>query len=82
MLADWKLAVTFNDGLSGMVDMCTLVHQDNAGVFKPLRDVAFFESAYLEYGAVTWPNGADISPLAMYKAIKRDGIWQGDDELC
>jgi hypothetical protein len=76
VLAGWQLAVTFNDGLQGLVELSDLVHGAAAGVFEPLRDPAFFALAYLEYGAVTWPNGADLSPSAMYKEIRRNGIWR------
>jgi hypothetical protein len=76
VLGEWQLAVTFNDGLSGLVDLSALVHGANAGVFEELRDLAFFGSAFLDCGAVTWPNGADLAPDAMYKEIRRCGVWR------
>ena len=33
----------------------------NGPVFAPLRDQAYFERFFIEGGAVTWPNGADIA---------------------
>ena len=76
VLPEWQLAVTFNDGSSGVVDVSALVHGSDAGVFEALRDPAFFALAYLDLGAITWPNGADLAPDAMYKEIRRCGVWR------
>jgi Protein of unknown function (DUF2442) len=76
ILPQWQLAVTFNDGLTGIVDVSVLVQGRDAGVFEALREPAFFAKAYLDCGAVTWPNGADIAPDAMYKEIRRSGVWR------
>jgi len=51
VLPEWQLAVTFNDGLSGIVDVSVLVNGPDAGVFEALRDPAFFATAYLDCGA-------------------------------
>jgi hypothetical protein len=76
VLPEWKLAVIFNDGLSGIVDLSALVQGPDAGVFAALRAPAFFATATLDCGAVTWPNGADLAPDAMYKEIRRCGVWR------
>ena len=79
VLPGWQLAVTFNDDSTGIVDLSGLVNAPDAGVFEALRDPAFFAKAYLDYGAVTWPNGADLAPDAMHKEIRRCGIWRVTD---
>jgi hypothetical protein len=45
-------------------------------VFQPLRDSGFLAQAATVNGAVTWPTGADLSPDAMYDAIRAGGIWK------
>ena len=45
-------------------------------VFEPLRDLSVFSQARIELGAVTWPNGADLAPDAMYEAIRAQGYWE------
>ncbi|MDP2751483.1 MAG: DUF2442 domain-containing protein [Rhodocyclaceae bacterium] len=76
VLPEWQLAVTFNDGLTGVVDVSALVHGADAGVFEALRDPVFFARAYLDYGAITWPNGADLAPDAMNTEIRHNGMWR------
>ncbi len=72
-----SLFVRFTDGTSGEVDLrILLASQQVAGtIFEPLREAAFFARATLEYGAVTWPNGADLAPDAMYDEIRAAGRW-------
>lgn len=74
VLPQWQLVVTFNDGTTGIVDVFSLVHGSDPGVFEALRDPAFFARAFLNYGAITWPNGADLAPYAMYKEICSSGV--------
>ena len=66
-LPNYRLTVEFDDGVSGTVDLsCDLYGE----VFEPLRDEALFcQVSADEYGAVAWPNGADIAPDALYLEI-------------
>ena len=80
-LADYRLKVTFNDGLSGIADMSALIKSERAGVFARLLDPEIFAEARIEYGAIIWPehNGQpalDIAPDAMYRAIMETGQWK------
>ena len=66
-LPNYRLTVEFDDGVSGTVDLSDDLHGE---VFEPLRDEALFcQASADEYGAVTWPNGADIAPDALYFEI-------------
>ena len=72
-----RLRVSFMDGTVGGVDLRRFLQDPElAGtVFEPLRDSGFLAQAVVVNGAVTWPNGADLSPDAMYDAIRAQGIW-------
>jgi Protein of unknown function (DUF2442) len=74
---DHVLHVTFLDGLEGEVDMHQWLFEPRISgtVFEALRDASVFALAYVEFGAVTWPNGADLAPDAMHEHIKRHGRW-------
>lgn len=77
VLPGHRLRVTFVDGLSGEVNLAAWLASSKVTgtVFERLRDEAFFGQAFLELGAVTWPNGADLAPDAMYDEIRREGTW-------
>jgi Protein of unknown function (DUF2442) len=69
-----RLWVRFADGVEGVVDLLSLVGR---GAFALLADEAAFAGATIdEFGAVCWPNGADLAPDAMHAALKRHGRWQ------
>jgi len=74
-LPEYQLQVTFEDGLTGIVDMSAMVLSPDAGVFAVLADPARFAQVGVVLGAVTWPDGLDLAPDAMYDAIKEHGRW-------
>jgi hypothetical protein len=75
VLPGYRLAVTFQDGVSGVVDLSGLTSALDLGVFAPLKDQAYFGQARLELGAVTWPNGADLDPAWMHDQIAQARTW-------
>ena len=72
---DYQLTVEFVDGTAGEVNLEPLVFADDAGVFEALRDPRAFAQAFVDYGAVTWPNGPDLAPDAMYDVIRGGGVF-------
>lgn len=62
------LYLTFANKISGEVSLADRLF---GPMFEPLRDPNFFAQAELdEFGAVCWPNGADLAPDALYRNIK------------
>lgn len=44
-------------------------------MFEPLRDFELFAQVRVdEYGAVVWPNGADLAPDALYQGLIMDRL--------
>jgi len=74
-LPDYQLSVEFVDGTVGEANLQLMIFADTAGVFEALRDRTLFEQAFVDYGAVTWPNGLDLAPDAMYDVIRDGGVF-------
>ena len=68
-LQDYRLAVRFDDGVEGVIEM----HDRLFGpVFEPLKDPAVFQQVFVdEFGAVAWPNGADLAPDALHERLRK-----------
>ena len=77
---DRCLTVTFEDGTAGYVHLGDFLEaaEVTGTVFEALRDPDVFAQARVDLGAVAWPNGADLSPDAMYDAIRAQGHWNVD----
>lgn len=75
VLPGYRLAVTFQDGTSGIADLSAVTAAQDCGIYEGLKDAAMFEQARLELGVVTWPNGADLDPAWMYEQIKQWKTW-------
>ena len=66
----WSLEVVFADGTR-----CTVSMKDRlfGPVFEPLRDPNLFSQVTVdEFGAICWPNGADLAPDAIYEDAVAD----------
>jgi len=60
-LGGFRLRVGFTDGSEGTHDFAALVKEPGP-MLEPLRDEAYFNRVFLEFGVPTWPNGFDMAP--------------------
>jgi hypothetical protein len=66
-LSGYRLRVEFTDGVRGEVDLSDRLF---GPVFEPLRDRKLFTQVSVdEFGAVCWPNGADLAPDALHARL-------------
>ena len=72
IIAPLTLLVRFADGIAGEVRFET---SHLTGVFSALKDFNFFKQAFIDRGAVAWPENIDLAPDAMYNEIKANGVW-------
>jgi hypothetical protein len=70
VLSDYNLHLTFDDGLTGDVDISKLV--PFKGIFEPLQDRKFFSQVKVnrDIGTICWDNGADLSPTFLHESIQ------------
>lgn len=73
-LTSFRLHVLFEDDTEGIVDMANFLERD-CGVFKVLRNVETFNAAYVEHGAVTWPDELDLAPDRMHDELQKSDIY-------
>ena len=71
-LDDHRLWLRFTDGSEGVRDLADIVATGGPMV-EPLRDPAYFARAFVEMGAVTWPNGFDLDPIQLYMELRDAG---------
>ncbi|MDB5526428.1 MAG: hypothetical protein JWM58_4191 [Rhizobium sp.] len=64
---NYVLAVEFDDGVTGELSLADRLF---GPMFEPLKDPDYFAKATIDaYGAVCWPNEADVAPDAIYRKI-------------
>jgi hypothetical protein len=71
-LGGFRLRVGFSDGSSGVHEISATVARDGEMV-RPLKDPAFFARVFVELGALTWPNGFDLDPIALHERMTEAG---------
>ena len=60
---DYKLILTFTNGERRIFDAGKLL---NIPVFSPLKCKSFFNTVYIAYGSVHWPQDIDYCPDTLY----------------
>ncbi len=66
-LEDYRLSIVFDDGTKGVISLRDRLF---GPVFEPLRDPAAFQQVFVDdFGAIAWPNGADLAPDALYERL-------------
>lgn len=64
----YRLWIEFDDGIAGEIDLSRRLE---GPVFEPLKDPTLFQQVAIdEFGAIFWPNGADLAPDAVYLQLK------------
>jgi hypothetical protein len=68
-LGGHRLFLRFEDGVRGELDFAEFL--EFRGVFEELRDPAKFAEVRVvpEWGAIAWPNGADLDPDVLYSRV-------------
>lgn len=71
-IGGFKLRVAFSDGSVGVHDFSATTAR-NGEMVRPLKDPAFFARVFVELGALTWPNGFDLDPIALHDRMAAAG---------
>jgi hypothetical protein len=69
---DQLLDVAFSDGATARWSAETMIARDTV-LTRPLTDPAYFARAFIEAGALAWPNGLELSPMALHRRLDEAG---------
>lgn len=67
-----KLDLTFSDGSTARWSAAPLIERDTE-LTRPLADAAYFARAFIEAGALAWPNGLELSATSLYRRAGEAG---------
>lgn len=66
------LTLHFNDGSRGEWSADAILARRTV-MTRPLEDPAYFRRAFIEAGALAWPNGLDFSARSLRDELERQG---------
>lgn len=66
------LDLTFSDGSSGRWWADSVILRDTV-LTRPLEDPAYFRRAFIEAGALAWPNGLEFSAHGLHEKLDAAG---------
>jgi hypothetical protein len=69
---DATLWLCFSDGASARWSAADLIARDTV-MTRPLADPAYFARAFIEAGALAWPNGFELSASSLHRRLDERG---------
>jgi hypothetical protein len=69
---DAALEIGFSDGAIGCWSAGMLIARATV-LTEPLADPVYFARAFIEAGALAWPNGLELSPAALHRELAESG---------
>ena len=71
-IADQMIHLEFSDGTAGDFDLTELIARDTE-MTRPLRDPAFRPRCFLSLGALSLPNGLELSAASLQRKLAERG---------
>jgi hypothetical protein len=68
-----QLALTFSDGSSGVWSAAEIIARDTE-LTRPLAKPDYFKRAFIEAGALAWPNGLELSAHSLHRKLDEAGL--------
>ena len=63
---EFQVSLRFSDGKEGVFDGRELLKRSGP-LLEPLRDEAYFKRMFIDAGALSWPNGLELSPARLHE---------------
>jgi hypothetical protein len=74
---DYRLLLRFSDGTAGIYDFEPFI-EASTEMTVPLHDPQAFAQYYIEFGALAWPNGFDLSAESLHRRLQETGALHRD----
>jgi len=68
----WKLELEFSDHTHGLFDAQAYLASHQGPLLEALRDPVYFKRAFVDAGAVCWPNGLELSPARLRELVQNE----------
>ena len=68
VVGDDALQLVFSDGEAARWSAADLIARDTV-MTRPLADPAYFARAFVESGALAWPNGFELSADSLHRRL-------------
>ncbi len=62
-----KFSVSFSNECEGIFDLNQYIATRNGPLLTPLQDESYMRRAFVEAGALAWPNGLELAPERVYQ---------------
>ena len=66
---EFQVSLRFSDGKQGVFDGRELLKR-NGPLLEPLRDEEYFKRVFIDAGAMSWPNGMELSPARLHETSR------------
>jgi uncharacterized protein DUF2442 len=76
-IGDTELELRFSDGSHGAWSAAMLIARDTE-LTRPLVDPVSFRRAFIEAGALAWPNGLELSADSLHRRLAEAGTLVGE----
>lgn len=70
---DTALDLVFSDGSAGRWSAADLIARDT-DLTRPLAQPEYFARAFIEAGALAWPNGLELSAHSLHRRLDEAGV--------
>jgi hypothetical protein len=65
-----KFSVIFSNECEGVFDLNQYLVTRSGPLLEPLQDESYVRRAFVEAGALAWPNGLELAPERIYQLTK------------
>ena len=65
-MGQFRFALSFSDGSDGVFDLKAYLASREGRLLDDLRNEAFARRAFIEAGALCWPNGLELSAQRLH----------------